>query len=114
MCGIVGQVCAGGAPVSASALAAMRDVLIHRGPDDAGLHVDGSVGLGARRLAIFDPTPAGHQPMSSRDGNLWIVFNGAIYNHVELAAELRAEGHGFVSRTDTEVLLHLYARFGKE
>ena len=48
--------------------------------------------------------------MSSRDGNLWIVFNGAIYNHVELAAELRAEGHGFVSRTDTEVLLHLYGR----
>jgi asparagine synthase (glutamine-hydrolysing) len=114
MCGIVGQVNAGGAPVSASALAAMRDVLIHRGPDDAGLHVDGSVGLGARRLAIFDLTPAGHQPMSSRDGNLWVVFNGAIYNHVELAAELRAEGHGFVSRTDTEVLLHLYARFGKE
>jgi len=114
MCGIVGVVRADGAPVSPAVIVAMRDSLTHRGPDDAGLHVAGAVGLGARRLAVIDLTAAGHQPMVSHDGNLWIVFNGEIYNHVELAAELRAAGDRFVSRSDTEVLLHLYERFGKD
>ena len=97
-----------------SVIVAMRERLVHRGPDDAGLHVADSVGLGARRLAVIDLTPAGHQPMVSRDGNHWIVFNGAIYNYVELAAELRAAGDDFVGHSDTEVLLHLYERFGKD
>ena len=114
MCGIVGVVRADGVAVAPSAIVAMRDSLAHRGPDDAGLHVAGPVGLGARRLAVIDLTTAGHQPMVSRDRNLWIVFNGEIYNHVELAAELRAAGDRLVSRSDTEVLLHLYERFGKE
>src|SRR5262245_57948262 len=114
MCGIVGQVRADGAPVSSSVVLAMRESLSHRGPDDAGLQVEGSVGFGARRLAVFDPTPAGHQPMVSEDGVVWIVFSGAVYNHVELAAELRAVGHHVAPRTDTEVLLQLYARFGTE
>jgi asparagine synthase (glutamine-hydrolysing) len=114
MCGIVGVVRADGVAVAPSAIVAMRDSLAHRGPDDAGLHVAGPAGLGARRLAVIDLTTAGHQPMVSRDRNLWIVFNGEIYNHVELAAELRAAGNRFVSRSDTEVLLHLYGRFGKE
>ena len=114
MCGIVGVVRGDGAPVAPAMIVAMRDSLTHRGPDDAGLHVAGAIGLGARRLAVIDLTAAGHQPMVSHDGNLWIVFNGEIYNHVELAAELRAAGDRFVSRSDTEVLLHLYHRFGKE
>jgi asparagine synthase (glutamine-hydrolysing) len=114
MCGIVGVVRADGAPVAPAVIVAMRDRLAHRGPDDAGLHVAGPVGLGARRLAVIDLTPAGHQPMVSHDGNLWIVFNGEIYNHVELAEDLRAAGDHFVGRSDTEVLLHLYQRFGKE
>ena len=114
MCGIVGIVRADGAPVAPAVIVAMRDSLAHRGPDDAGLHVAGPVGLGARRLAVIDLTPAGHQPMVSPDGNFWIVFNGEIYNHLELAEELRANGVVFESRSDTEVLLHLYARLGKE
>jgi asparagine synthase (glutamine-hydrolysing) len=113
MCGIVGLVHAHGAPVAREDVIAMRDRLTHRGPDDAGLRVVGPVGFGSRRLSIFDLTPAGNQPMVTDDGRLWIVFNGAIYNHVELAAELRSMGHRFVSRSDTEVLLHMYAQYGK-
>ena len=114
MCGIVGVLRADGAPVSGSLLAEMRDSLVHRGPDDAGLYLKGPVGLGARRLSILDLTPTGHQPMSNGDGTLWIVFNGEIYNYVELAQELRSLGHQLVSQSDTEVLLHLYEQFGKE
>jgi asparagine synthase (glutamine-hydrolysing) len=112
MCGIVGLLNTDGVPVAPAVLEAMRDTLVHRGPDDAGLFVEGPVGLGARRLSIVDTSPAGHQPMASPDGRLWIAFNGEIYNHVELGDTLRAAGHRFVSRSDTEVLLHLYAAFG--
>ena len=86
----------------------MRDVMIHRGPDDASLHIDGSVGLGHRRLSILDLSPAGHQPMSNEDGTVWLVFNGEIYNYVELTSALRARGHSFRSATDSEVIIHLY------
>jgi asparagine synthase (glutamine-hydrolysing) len=92
----------------------MRDSLVHRGPDDAGLYLKGSVGLGARRLSVLDPAPTGHQPMANQDGTLWIVFNGEIYNYVELRQELRRTGHCFVSESDTEVILHLYTQFGPE
>jgi asparagine synthase (glutamine-hydrolysing) len=114
MCGIVGILRADGAPVSGSLLDEMRDSLVHRGPDDAGTYLKGPVGLGARRLSVLDPTPSGHQPMGNHDGTLWIVFNGEIYNYVELAQELRSLGHRLVSQSDTEVLLHLYEQFGKE
>ncbi len=114
MSGIVGLVRADREPVVSSVIVAMRDSLTHRGPDDAGLYVAGPVGLGIRRLSVVDLTASGHQPMVSDDGNAWIVFNGEIYNHVELTADLRAAGHRFVSRSDTEVLLHLYERYGKE
>jgi len=114
MCGIVGVLRADGASVSELLLSAMRDTLVHRGPDDAGLYRKGPVGLGMRRLSILDLTPAGHQPMANRDGTLWIVFNGEIYNYVELAQELRSAGHELVSQSDTEVLLHLYEQFGKD
>src|SRR5262249_4982257 len=114
MCGIVGILRADGAPVSGAALAGMRDSLVHRGPDDAGTYLKGPVGLGTRRLSVLDPTPSGHQPMANHDGTLWIVFNGEIYNYVELAQELRSLGHRLVSQSDTEVLLHLYEQFGKD
>ena len=114
MCGIVGMVRADGASISAALLERMRDCLTHRGPDDAGLYLKGDVGLGVRRLAILDTTSAGHQPMANHDGTLWVVFNGEIYNYVELAEELRRAGHRLVSSSDTEVLLHLYEQFGKE
>ena len=90
----------------------MRDVLIHRGPDDAGLHIDGAVGLGHRRLSIVDLSTAGHQPMANEDGSIWLVFNGEIYNYVELASGLRARGHTFRSATDSEVIIHLYEEQG--
>src|SRR5438445_2199200 len=114
MCGIVGVLRADGAPVSGSLLAEMRDILVHRGPDDDGLYVKGPVGLAVRRPSILDLTPTGHQPMSNSEGTLWIVFNGEIYNYVELRQELRSAGHRLVSQSDTEVLLHLYEQFGKE
>ena len=114
MCGIVGMVRADGASISAALLERMRDCLAHRGSDDAGLYLQGDVGLGVRRLAILDTTSAGHQPMANHDGTLWVVFNGEIYNYVELAEELRRAGHRLVSSSDTEVLLHLYEQFGKE
>jgi len=114
MCGIVGVLRADGAPIPEALLARMRDSLVHRGPDDAGLYLKGPVGLGARRLSVLDPTPTGHQPMGNHDGTLWIVFNGEIYNYVELRQELESGGHRFVSQSDTEVLLHLYEQFGKE
>jgi asparagine synthase (glutamine-hydrolysing) len=112
MCGIVGILQTHG-EVERELLARMRDALTHRGPDDAGLHLDGRVGLGHRRLSILDLSPGGHQPMASPDGSLWIVFNGEIFNYVELREELRARGQEFRSTSDTEVLLHLYAREGE-
>ena len=89
-------------------------VIAHRGPDDDGFYGDEHCVLGCRRLAVLDPTAAGHQPMCSRDGRHWIVFNGEIYNYVELAERLSAEGLRLRSRSDTEVLLELFARVGED
>src|SRR3989442_5707965 len=114
MCGIVGVLRGDGAPIPEALLVAMRDSLVHRGPDDAGLYLKGPVGVGVRRFSVLGLTSTGHQPMGNQDGTLWIVFNGEIYNYVELAQELRSAGHRLVSQSDTEVLLHLYEQFGKE
>ena len=115
MCGICGEVVLRqGDEPNPEVLTAMVASLRHRGPDDAGLYLNGPVGLGVRRLSVLDLTPTGHQPMGNRDGTLWIVFNGEIYNYVELAQELRSLGHRLVSQSDTEVLLHLYEQFGTE
>jgi asparagine synthase (glutamine-hydrolysing) len=92
----------------------MTKVLQHRGPDDSGFEVSGPVGLGFRRLSILDLTPTGHQPMSTPDGQLTIVFNGEIYNYIELRKELAGRGHQFRSTGDTEVLLHAYLEWGRE
>ncbi len=91
----------------------MADTIRHRGPDDEGLEVFASAGLSFRRLAIIDLSPAGHQPMCNEDGTCWVVFNGEIYNYRELHADL-CKRHQFRSRSDTEVLLHLYEERGEE
>src|SRR5580658_2066718 len=75
----------------------MTDLIAHRGPDDAGHWLSGGVGLGHRRLSIIDLSAAGHQPMSSADGAIWITYNGECYNYAELAASLRQRGHRFRS-----------------
>ena len=94
----------------------MTDTLAHRGPNDRGTWSDSEVALGARRLSVIDLSMAGHQPMSNEDGTIWLVFNGEIYNFRELKAEfkLTERGHSFRSRTDTEVLIHLYEELGQE
>jgi asparagine synthase (glutamine-hydrolysing) len=114
MCGFVGFLALSkeSAPTS-EWITSMIDVLAHRGPDDHGVLVDGRTALGFRRLSILDLSPAGHQPMTSRDGTLSLVFNGEIYNYLELRAELTALGHHFVSTGDTEVLLAAYAQWGR-
>src|SRR3989442_3975680 len=78
----------------------MRDVLRHRGPDGAGLWIDGPVGLGHRRLAIVD-VAGGHQPMANEDQTVWIVFNVEIYNHADLRSRIEALGHRYPKRSDT-------------
>jgi asparagine synthase (glutamine-hydrolysing) len=114
MCGIVAVYNRSGLPVDPGMVVRMRDTLWHRGPDDEGLLVEDGVGLGHRRLSIVDLSPAGRQPMSNEDGTLWLIFNGEIYNYVELAAQLRARGHEFRSSTDSEVILHLYEDAGED
>lgn len=113
MCGIAGIFNLGGAPASPIILKRMADAISHRGPDGEGVYVDGQLGLAHRRLAIIDLSPAGKQPMASKDGRHVLVFNGEIYNFQELRVELQALGHLFHSRTDTEVLLHAYIEWGE-
>jgi asparagine synthase (glutamine-hydrolysing) len=112
MCGIAGVVAARG-QIDAHRLAVMAGLLEHRGPDDRGIHVEPRAGLAHTRLSIID-VALGQQPMSNEDGSLWITFNGEIFNHVELRADLIRKGHRFRTRSDTEVLLHLYEEDGPE
>ena len=115
MCGIAG-IASKTSIADRAWLAAGRDALRHRGPDDAGewWAADGCVGLGHRRLAIIDLSQAGHQPMQDAGGELCIVFNGEIYNFVELRLELVAKGYGFQSHSDTEVILAAYREWGTD
>ncbi|HEX5735660.1 MAG TPA: asparagine synthase (glutamine-hydrolyzing) [Blastocatellia bacterium] len=116
MCGICGiyEYGVSEPDVSASLVSRMRDTMAHRGPDDAGVYVtpDRRVGLGNRRLAIVDLSPAGHNPMANEDGTVWITYNGEIYNHEKLRPGLIAKGHVYRSRTDTETIIHLYEERG--
>ncbi|MHB8111271.1 MAG: asparagine synthase (glutamine-hydrolyzing) [Syntrophorhabdaceae bacterium] len=115
MCGIIGV--ASGNPASdRSWLVAGRDAISHRGPDDAGewWSADGCVGLGHRRLAIIDLSPAGHQPMQDAGDELCIVFNGEIYNFIDLRGELAKKGHIFHSHSDTEVILAAYREWATD
>jgi asparagine synthase (glutamine-hydrolysing) len=112
MCGIAGIVdLGGGRPVLEAELRAMCDVLVHRGPDDEGVHVGPGVGLAMRRLSIID-LETGQQPVPSEDGSVRVVLNGEIYNYHELRAELQARGHRFASGSDTETIVHLYEEHG--
>jgi asparagine synthase (glutamine-hydrolysing) len=113
MCGIAGLARSDGPPVDRQLLARMTDVLAHRGPDGRGLHVEASVGLGHRRLAIIDLT-TGAQPMGSEDGAIWITYNGEVYNYRELRQELASLGHRFRTTSDTEVVLHAYEAWGPD
>jgi asparagine synthase (glutamine-hydrolysing) len=105
MCGIAGYLNRDGAPADGKIVAAMRDAIAHRGPDGKGLHLDGALGLGHRRLSIIDLRTVASQPMHSPDGRWTIIFNGEIYNFRELRRELEREGWRFRTRSDTEVLL---------
>lgn len=105
MCGIAGIYNLSGESVSRHELNQMSQEQAHRGPDGAGLYVSENIGLAHRRLAILDLSHAGDQPMTSKDGEWTLVFNGCIYNYQELREELRAKGHQFVSSSDTEVIV---------
>jgi asparagine synthase (glutamine-hydrolysing) len=112
MCGIAGVLAFDpGVVQPRDRITAMRDAIAHRGPDGAGLWIDGPIALGHRRLAIVD-VASGHQPMGNEDGTVWVVFNGEIYNHADLRPELIAQGHQYRTRSDTETILHLYEACG--
>ena len=111
MCGIAGTLrLSADEPAVRETVARMCAVLRHRGPDDEGIHVDGALGIGMRRLSIID-LATGRQPIANEDGTVWTVFNGEIYNFRELRAELLARGHRFATATDTEVVVHLYEEY---
>jgi asparagine synthetase B (glutamine-hydrolysing) len=99
--------------VAESDMRQMLAMIRHRGPDEFGIYLDGPVGLGNARLSIIDLS-TGQQPITNEDENLWIVFNGEIFNYLELRPELEARGHRFATASDTEVLLHAYEEFGPQ
>jgi asparagine synthase (glutamine-hydrolysing) len=113
MCGICGVFDRSGNTIDQAIVTKMMSVLKHRGPDGEGHFFDGEVGLGHRRLSIID-VDGGGQPIGNEDGSLQIVFNGEIYNFIELRKELEAAGHRFSTRSDTEVIVHAYEQWGKE
>ncbi|MBT7913532.1 asparagine synthetase B, partial [Candidatus Bathyarchaeota archaeon] len=115
MCGFVGWISNDpGKPVDLAILKAMNETLRHRGPDDEGFFVGGNIGMGHRRLSIIDTSEGGRQPIANETGSVVVVFNGEIYNFLDLKALLQAEGHSFQTQTDTEVLVHAYERWGEE
>ena len=112
MCGIAGIVSAGRLADDDRARAvAMRDVIAHRGPDDVGLFVDERAALGHRRLSIVD-LATGHQPLANERGDVWIVYNGEIYNHADVRPELENAGHHYATKSDTETIVHAYEQWG--
>jgi asparagine synthase (glutamine-hydrolysing) len=114
MCGIAGILeLTQGARASDEALRKMCDVIAHRGPDDEGFYTDGAAGIGMRRLSIVD-LATGHQPISNEDGSLWIVFNGEIYNHLEVRERLIVRGHSYRTHSDTETILHSFEEYGAD
>jgi asparagine synthase (glutamine-hydrolysing) len=114
MCGICGKIeFDPQAKVAPRLLKAMADAIVHRGPDDEGFYVKGQIGLGFRRLSIIDLS-GGHQPLANENDSIWIIFNGEIYNYRELRTELLAKGHIFKTKSDTEVIVHLYEEYGQD
>ncbi|HEX8919925.1 MAG TPA: asparagine synthase (glutamine-hydrolyzing) [Pyrinomonadaceae bacterium] len=113
MCGITGIVNRNGHDVDAGVLARMCEAIYHRGPDEDGRYLQGAVGLAMRRLAIID-LKGGQQPIHNRDRTAWIVFNGEIYNYLELRAQLEKLGHTFYTNCDTEAIIHAYDEYGAD
>ena len=113
MCGICGIFDLSGNPINRDTLAKMNSVIRHRGPDGDGELVDHEVGLGHRRLSIID-VGGGAQPIGNEDGSIQIVFNGEIYNFIELREELLKAGHSFKTKSDTEVIVHAYEQWGRD
>lgn len=114
MCGICGIVSHNEAhPVDEGMLIKMNDTIVHRGPDDAGHFHDGRAGIAMRRLSIIDLS-TGHQPMTNEDKTVWIVFNGEIYNYQEIRQDLVQKGHTFVTKSDTEAIVHAYEEYGAD
>ena len=116
MCGICGVIQVSGPLRELAAefdIEAMTDSMTHRGPDDRGIHGGPGIAIGARRLSIID-VAAGHQPLANEDGTVWAAQNGELYNHLEVRADLLDEGHRFATRCDTEVIPHLYERYGAD
>ncbi|HUR33060.1 MAG TPA: asparagine synthase (glutamine-hydrolyzing) [Vicinamibacterales bacterium] len=114
MCGIAGLVSFDGLPPDADVTATrMRDVIAHRGPDEAGLYCDGVAALAHRRLSIVDLS-TGQQPLANEDGRVRVVFNGEIYNHAEIRRELEGLGHRYRTRSDTETIVHAYEQWGDD
>ena len=108
MCGIAGIYNLNSEPVSQEFLKQMCDIMRHRGPDDEGYYIDNNIGFGHRRLSIIDLSPAGHQPMSNDDETIWLVYNGEVYNYVELREELDRKGYSFRTNNDVEVIIKAY------
>src|SRR3954469_24221628 len=114
MCGIAGIVAVDQLEQDAPARALrMRDIITHRGPDEAGLHCDAHAALAHRRLSIVDLS-TGQQPLSIEDGSIWVIFNGEIYNHAEVRTQLEAHGHAYRTKSDTETIVHAYEQWGEE
>ena len=113
MCGITGFVRNDGKPADEALLACMNEAILHRGPDEDGFYVNGSVGLAMRRLAIID-LKGGQQPIHNQDRTAWIVFNGEIYNYLELREKLEKLGHTFYTNSDTEAIVHAYDQYGAD
>lgn len=114
MCGICGIINFNNQPVSEAPILQMMKIQKHRGPDDEGVFIEDNVGLGFVRLSILDLSPAGHQPMFSHDQRYVVVFNGEIFNYIELRDELSSNGYSFKTGTDTEVLLASYQHWGED
>ena len=114
MCGIAGLVSRDGlAPDARARAIAMRDILVHRGPDEAGLAGDDHAILAHRRLSIVD-LAGGHQPLANEDGSIWVTYNGEIYNHASVRARLESAGHRYRTKSDTETIVHAYEEFGDD
>src|SRR6266567_162118 len=107
MCGICGV----WGPVSQQVIEHMTSLISQRGPDDSGAYFDDNVGLGFARLSIIDLS-GGHQPMSNETGDIWVVFNGEIWNYKGLRKELAEKGHKFRTNSDTETIIHAYEEYG--
>ena len=112
MCGITGIYCfKEGLKIEASIIKKMTDVLSHRGPDDDGYYLEEGIALGQRRLSIID-LEGGKQPVHNEDSSIWVIYNGEIFNYIELSEELQKKGHKFYTKSDTEVIVHTYEEYG--